>query len=506
MIASGGHQNIYGQNNDAFLVKFDPDGVRQWGTYYGGAQEDLGWSCAADRSGNVYLSGTTSSPTAIASGGHQNSYADGTKDAFLVKFGPEGDRIWATYYGGSSIDDGFHCTTDTLNNVYLTGQTRSPQGIAFNGHLNTLPGSGDDNGFVAKFDSEGTRIWATYYGGTELDNAQAAAVDLSGNVYTIAGSSLSMDGIASNGHQNTHGGGTFEAYLVKFDAMGIRQWATYYGGPGLDQGWGCAVDLEGNVYLAGISNSASAIAMNGHQTIHAGSMDAYLVKFDSMGIRLWATYYGGDLADEGYSCVTDQNGDVYLAGLSQSATGVASGGHQNENASPGTSDAFLAKFDGSGMRLWGTYYGGTASDAGFSCTADGLGSVYLTGLTYSSAGIGADGHQNSFGGGYDGFLVKFEGGISTLIDDTGTGETSALTIYPNPIPTGGSLLTINGVPDGMMITIDIYDAQGKLLMSDRWISSGTSIKIPIHRSIGSGLYTIMVHDGQNRMKGKLVVE
>jgi hypothetical protein len=503
-IASGGHQNIYGQGQDAFLVKFNADGMRQWGTYYGGTEEDMGWSCAVDRTGNVYLSGSTASASAIAIDGHQNTYGGGLRDAFLVKFGPDGERIWATYYGGGHLDDGFHCTTDTLNYVYLTGVTRSETGIAFNGHLNESPGSDNDNGFVVKFDSLGNRIWATYYGGAGLDNAQAVAVDLSGNVY-VAGSTLSFDGIAADGHQNSHGGGTFDAYLVKFDSVGTRQWATYFGGPGLDQGWGCAVDHQGGVYLAGLTASTSSIAYNGHQGIHGGGgMDGFLVKFDSSGTRSWATYYGGDLADEAYACATDPYGDVFLAGLSQSSTGIASGGHQNENASPGTADAFLAKFDGAGLRLWGTYYGGTASDAGFSCASDGLGSVYLAGLTNSATGISDEGHQNEPGGLADAFLAKFEGGISTAIDGMGPAMAPSLALYPNPLPAGGSVLSIAGVPHGR-ITIVLYDALGRMVFMVDVLSAGSTIEIPIDLSVGAGLYTIIIDDGRRRMKGRVVV-
>ncbi len=58
---------------DAFLVKFNPAGVRQWATYYGGSEIDAGSSCTVDGSGNVYLAGYTNLITAIASGGHQNT-------------------------------------------------------------------------------------------------------------------------------------------------------------------------------------------------------------------------------------------------------------------------------------------------------------------------------------------------------------------------------------------------------------------------------------------------
>ena len=100
----GCHQPTPSGNLEGFIAKFNTAGVRQWITYYGGAQTDKISSCASDLNGNIYVSGSTStsSGTAIASSnGHQPLYGGGNSDAFLAKFDPSGARQWATYYGGS---------------------------------------------------------------------------------------------------------------------------------------------------------------------------------------------------------------------------------------------------------------------------------------------------------------------------------------------------------------------------------------------------------------------
>src|SRR4030095_11969305 len=79
--------------------------------------------------------------------------------------------------------------------------------------------------------AQDTRIWATYYGGTANEAGFSVATDPSGNVY-MAGITQSYNGIASGGFQNSFGGGIVDAYLVKFNAAGNRLWATYYGGGG----------------------------------------------------------------------------------------------------------------------------------------------------------------------------------------------------------------------------------------------------------------------------------
>jgi hypothetical protein len=402
-IASGGHQNTFGGFNDAFLVKFSSSGVRQWGTYYGGNSNDVGYGTATDADGNVYLAGTTISSTSIASGGHQNTLAGA--DAFLVKFSSSGIRQWGTYYGGiGGSSRVLGVTTDAAGNVYLAGSTSSTTSITSGGHQNTF-GGGTYDAFLVKFNSSGVRQWGTYYGGSGDDYGYGTDTDAAGNVY-LAGFTNSATSIASVGHQNTFGG-IYDAFLVKFSSSGVRQWGTYYGGSGSEDGEGTTTDASGNVYLTGYTQSPNSIASGGHQnTFGGGNYDAFLVKFNSSGVRQWGTYYGGSGGDFGNGLTTDAIGNVYMAGSTSSYTSIASGGHQNTFG--GNDDAFLVKFSSSGVRQWGTYYGGNSNDFGEGTIIDAAGNIYLAGRASSTTSIASSGHQNTYGGGNeDKFLVKF---------------------------------------------------------------------------------------------------
>ncbi len=414
-IASGGHQNTFGGNYDAFLVKFNSNGVRQWATYYGGTATDFGYTCATDAAGNVYLAGETRSMLNIAAGGHQNTFA-GTSlsDGFLVKFNPSGTRLWATYYGGTANDIVYSCVVDANSNVYLAGKTNSSSNIASGGYQNSISFGGYD-AFLVKFNSAGVRLWATYYGGSGDENSNGCAVDTAGNIY-LSGSTYAFN-LASGGHQNTFGGTTgSDAFLVKFNSTGARLWATYYGGTGDDMGFTCATDRNGNIYLAGQTTSSTNINSNGHQNTHNGgtgtNVDGFLVKFNPAGTRLWATYYGGTGDDAIADCVIDNLNNVCVIGHTNSNTNIASGGHQNTFG--GSSDAFLVKLDSNGVRQWGTYYGGTNDDIGLAGAADAAGNLYVVGWTRSLSAIALGGHQNTFGGdAKDGFLAKFDNSCNT---------------------------------------------------------------------------------------------
>jgi hypothetical protein len=94
-------------------------------------------------------------------------------------------------------------------------------------------------------------------------------------------------------------GGGYDAFLVKFNSSGIRQWATYYGGNTDEYGNSCAIDGSGNVYLAGQYTIYHRHCIWRASKYNWRNYDAFLVKFTSAGVRQWATYYGGNGNDVG---------------------------------------------------------------------------------------------------------------------------------------------------------------------------------------------------------------
>ncbi|RYZ24821.1 MAG: hypothetical protein EOP49_45470, partial [Sphingobacteriales bacterium] len=308
-------------NLDKGLIRFELGGYDRnktlvidpslvWATYYGNSGGEYGRNCVTDNSGMVYWCGSTESFTSIASGGYQNTYGGGT-DAFLVKFNSNGVRQWATYYGGTSFDGAYGSCVDNNGFVYIAGITSSGSNIAFNGHQNTYAGNQDE--FLVKFNSNGVRQWATYYGGTLSEFCGFGCItDNSGAVY-IGGTTASTAGISSGGFQNAYAGGLYDAYLVKFSGAGVRQWATYYGGSSDDAITNFAT-ANGFIYAAGETSSGTGIASAGHQNTYGGGTDdVFLVKFDTSGARMWATYYGGSGFDANPSCAVSSTGnEVYL--------------------------------------------------------------------------------------------------------------------------------------------------------------------------------------------------
>ena len=399
---------------NAFLTKFNATEIRQWATYYGGTVITHGEHCAADMAGNVYLCGQADSGAAVATPGCQQTiYGGGPCDLFVVKFDASGNRLWATYYGGSDFELGQSVAVDPAGNVYLTGYTVSTTDISTPGsHQATSAGFAD--GFLVKFNNAGVRQWGTFYGGTDQDYLTDISVDVSGNIVVCGGTS-STSGIASPGSYQTSLAGFQDAMIAKFDNNGVRLWSTYYGGVQQEDCNGIATGAGGVVYIAGSTQSTSGISTFGSfQSSFGGFTDTYLVKFDAAGNRLWGTYYGGTAIEEGSDVAVDPWDRVFLIGDSYSPNvgNVIATPMGYQSSLIGSENNFIAGFLPSGLRVIGTYYG-TVHEEESHLSISPLGDLYLSGWSYATTGIAsAGGFQPAFGGGtWDAFLVKFKNAI-----------------------------------------------------------------------------------------------
>lgn len=411
---TGSYQSSYSGSYDIFLAKFNSSGVRQWATYYGGSGDDWGYTIATDGQEHFYICGQTQSTANIATSGAFQTSNNGNIDAFLVKFDSSGAMQWGTYYGGSGDDRGSGVSCDNSGNVYICGYAGSTSGIASSGSNQSSFGGGQYDAFLVKFNSSGSRQWATYYGGSGFDVGNSVGADQSGNVY-LTGTTNSTSNISSSSSYQQSLNGADDAFLVKFNSSGVRQWGTYYGGSN-DDGATCVVlDNSGNIYICGATNSTANIATSGSfQSSLAGGTEAFLSKFNGSGTIQWATYFGGNNADVANAVASDNFGNVFITGYTNSSANIAtSNAYQTSLA--GSDDAFITRFNSSGARIWASYYGGSNDEKGYSITASSSKSIYICGNTGSSANIATTGaFQTTYGGGgIDAYLAKFD--IDTIV-------------------------------------------------------------------------------------------
>lgn len=266
---------------DAFIAKFDGDGNRVWGTYYGGASHD--WSSggiAYDKAGYLYIGGDTYSPDLASPGAFQGTIA-GLSDVYIVKFDTSGNFIWSTYYGGTEDEMPYALICDDSSNVYLTGGTSSPSGMTTAGAQQASLAGGDDI-FVAKFDAAGNRVWGTYCGGAADEIISRVMYD-GGKLY-LSASTLSTSGIATEGAYqttNTNANGLFgNVFLMAYTPAGEKEWGTYYGGAGGEGVGNITFDPKGYIYMSGTSASYSGVATPGSwEDENLGFLTSFVAKF-----------------------------------------------------------------------------------------------------------------------------------------------------------------------------------------------------------------------------------
>ena len=186
-------------------------------------------------------------------------------------------------------------------------------------------------------------------------------------------------------------------------------WAKSAGGTSSDWGKSVATDASGNVFVCGVFESLS-ITFGSYTLTNASasSGDIFLVKYDASGNVIWAKSAGGTDDDYGYSVATDASGNTFVTGRFHSPS-ITFGSYTLTNASAGSGDIFLVKYDASGNVIWAKSTGGTTEDKSSSVATDARGNCFVTGGFWSSSiTFGSYTLNNASAGKGDIFLAKFK--------------------------------------------------------------------------------------------------
>jgi uncharacterized delta-60 repeat protein len=169
---------------DLFVVKYNSSGTKQWTKQLGTWDSDFANGVATDSSGNVYVTGST----------YRNldgNTSAGNADLFVVKYYDNGTKQWTKQLGSSSRDYANGIVTDSSGSVYVSGTTY--------GGLDGNTSAGNADLFVVKYNSSGTKQWTKQLGTSSTDTANGVATDSSGNVYVAGGTYGGLDGNTSAG-------------------------------------------------------------------------------------------------------------------------------------------------------------------------------------------------------------------------------------------------------------------------------------------------------------------
>ena len=312
-----------GGSRNAFALKLNAAGnLPLYSTYLGGTNYDMGNAIAVDGSGDAYIAGDAQSANfPVTSGAFQTSLG-GQTDAFVTKLKPSGAISYSTFLGGAKVEHAGAVAVDASGNAYVAGGTFSSN-FPLASPIQSVNGGGED-AFVTKLNPTGAAIlYSTYLGGNggtmaNPEQANAIAVDASGNAY-VAGVTNSSNFPVSSGAFQTTFDGFQNAFVSKINAAGNTLiYGTYLGGSGFDWASGISLGPGGIAYIAGATSSADFPTVYPLQSLN-GLYNSFIAEFSASGNTLiFSTYFGGTNIDFANAIALDASGNIVTGGQTNS--------------------------------------------------------------------------------------------------------------------------------------------------------------------------------------------
>lgn len=335
--------------SDVFLVKYDSNGSVLWAVSGGGTGGDICNAVCTDQNGNIFITGTTDSPSAtFGTYTASNSTTTATSDMFLVKYNSNGNTLWFRKSISAANESGYGVSADANGNVFVGG-TFSPNTVSFGN--NVIIGVGLLNAFLVKYDASGNDLWAKNPTGAGDQSGYAVGTDAAGSVYfsgKFQGASMSS-GTVTLVNSVTTPPFSYDMFIIKYDAFGNALWGKNALSAGDEKAENIAVYSSG-VFVEGTIISSNSMII-GNYTVSlpppGNSGGCFLGNYDANGNELSAFYLNGVNSGFGGLCADD----LCNAWISSSfLTPLVFGSTTLAPTNAGTSTIFLAKFE-KGMNL-----------------------------------------------------------------------------------------------------------------------------------------------------------
>lgn len=482
----------------------------QWAKDSGGVsflgKQDIG----VDASGNSHVAGYFSGSVSF---GPFTLTSKAGHDVYVVKYGPEGNVIWARQaevaYNEDRFGNPLQVAVDAEGNTYVSGridntatfgpvtlpkpvdgQSRyyvvkySPagelvwariigssfglSGLAVDGEQNIyITGyisassatfgtiefpklTSGENFFIAKYNAGGFVEWARIADKIDYEVGQDVAADAEGNVYAAGW----FFGTVTFGTTTLTSGNNLNLFVVKYDTKGNAVWASQAGGTHeYIYSLGITADGAGGCLVTGPFNNS--ISFGPTTLVSLGEEDAFIAKYDEKGLPVWARQLGGPFRDFGLGIVADNQGNSYITGAFGGSVRVGS----TTLSSRGEFDAFVLKLNAGGEPIWVSQGGGPSVDAGSGIGIDAEGNAYIAGIVGRNATFGEIAVTTE--GTADVFIakVKDEQVLSSKGGGAGLSPSASTGAYPNPF--AETVTFTFTLPDDQAASMRVYDPKGR---------------------------------------------
>lgn len=414
--------NLFAQTNIPTL---------DWAQVQNGPGYEYGSGIVVDDMGNSYSIGSFRSTTDFDPSAQSfNMTPVGTEDIFILKLDIDGNFIWAKQIGGvgttSSNDDdnAFQIVISNNNELILTGQFGGTADFDPSSNQYFLSSNGTADAFVAKYDTQGTFIWAKSLGGGNIDCGKSICVSNSGNIIVSGQSFGSVDFDPSAGVllltpslPYSNGSLTYSTscFTMKLTSNGDLVWANLLDDFSDEIGY-VVCDAAENVYQVGryagnidMDPSTSVYQLPGSNTYYS----IYFRKLNSNGGLVWAKSFASSTLNlEAVSICIDNTNNIAITGYFYGVIDMDPSNAVYNLTSNGSTDVFIAKYDSDANLIFANSIGGNANgtESGASITTDESNNIYVIGYIESPGNTVDFDNSNStaFIDGLAGtFLVKY---------------------------------------------------------------------------------------------------
>lgn len=326
-----------GNDSDFWLLKITKNGEILWSKTYGGSDDENAARITKTNDGGYLLTGYTTSNDGDVSGN------EGFQDYWVVKVDTNGSIVWDKNFGFAGSDQAYKAFQTSDGGYFITGffDVSASGGAGNDLQRGVVHGVGEFWGI--KLDANGTKQWRRYFGGTNNDRSYDAWETTDGG-FLMTGTSESVD------FDKIDPKGSYDYWAVRLTATGDLVWTKSFGGAEIDNSYASIKTNDGNYIMVGDSRSADQDV-----TSPRGNADAWMVKFDDNGNKIWQKSFGGSQFDTAHSIKQRANGDYILAGHSRSSDGDL----QSNN---GVNDAWIFVVDDNGALKFEKSVGGSGLD------------------------------------------------------------------------------------------------------------------------------------------------
>ena len=267
-IVAGYTESFGNGGTDVWVIKLDKDGNKVWDKTFGGEKGDIANSIQQTSDGGYIVAGYT------------ESFGNGGADAWVIRLDKDGNKLWDKTFGGEK--------GDVANSIQQT----SDGGYIVAGYTESF-GNGGADAWVIKLDKDGNKVWDKTFGGL-ADDVASSILQITDGGFIIAGYMvfpfLGMD-----------------VWVIRLDKDGNMVWNKTFGGTKADNARSIQQTKDGGFVVAGFSESFGK-----------GTLDAWVIKLDKDGNKEWDKTFGGKDWDVAKSIQQTKDGGYIIAGFTES--------------------------------------------------------------------------------------------------------------------------------------------------------------------------------------------